>query len=244
MSHRSILLIHDSSTLRNIVRRYLMSEANDIDLREIVNGEEGLDLLRREKFDFVLCGNEIGETDGLGIHEEMVEQTVNSETPFLLLTSSPDEAHFRKFRAHGVENILTIPFSAVDLMRKINEVCNPRLWRRHERVGMHGTRVRICVDDFCTEGSVVNLSESGMLCDIAYSPAVPLWTCRAEVTVLFPPEFAAQDFKAKARMLRASVLYWKREDIPEALRTAWHFRDLADEQQDHLNAILRRVQEA
>jgi len=78
-----ILIIDDEQSIRNTLREILEYEKYEVS--EAKNGEEGLKLLTKEKFDAALCDIKMPKMDGLEVLEKAVEQGV--DTPFVMISA-------------------------------------------------------------------------------------------------------------------------------------------------------------
>ena len=78
MRRRKVLVIHNSSTIRKVIRRYLLSELTDIDLIEADSAATGNEKFHEMEFDVILCGKEITDMDGLELHEKLRSTDINS----------------------------------------------------------------------------------------------------------------------------------------------------------------------
>ncbi|ELR69560.1 Sigma-54 dependent transcriptional regulator/response regulator [Fulvivirga imtechensis AK7] len=78
-----ILIIDDEQSIRDTLKEILEYEKYDV--AEAKNGEEGLKLLTREKFDAALCDIKMPKMDGLEVLEKAVEQGV--DTQFIMISA-------------------------------------------------------------------------------------------------------------------------------------------------------------
>lgn len=78
-----ILIIDDEQSIRNTLKEILEYEKYEVE--EAKNGEEGLKLLTKEKFDAALCDIKMPKMDGLEVLEKCVEEGV--DTPFIMISA-------------------------------------------------------------------------------------------------------------------------------------------------------------
>ena len=78
-----ILIIDDEQSIRNTLKEILEYEKYDV--AEAKNGEEGLKLLTKEKFDAALCDIKMPKMDGIEVLEKAVEQGI--DTQFIMISA-------------------------------------------------------------------------------------------------------------------------------------------------------------
>jgi DNA-binding response OmpR family regulator len=108
-----VLVIDDEAPIRLLCRVNL--EAEKMDVVEAANGEEGLELARRENPDIVLLDVMMPGMDGWQVAERLFESKETSQIPLVFLTA---RAELRD-RARGLElggvDYITKPFNPVEL---------------------------------------------------------------------------------------------------------------------------------
>ncbi|MEM1406060.1 MAG: sigma-54 dependent transcriptional regulator [Bacteroidota bacterium] len=80
---RKVLIIDDEQSIRDTLKEILEYEKYDVS--EAKNGEEGLKLLTKEKFDVALCDIKMPKMDGLEVLEKAFEEGV--DTPFIMISA-------------------------------------------------------------------------------------------------------------------------------------------------------------
>jgi len=78
-----ILIIDDEQTIRNTLREILEYEKYEVE--EAKNGEEGLDLLRKKKFDVVLCDIKMPKMDGMEVLDKVLDEGL--DVPFIMISA-------------------------------------------------------------------------------------------------------------------------------------------------------------
>lgn len=78
-----ILIIDDEQSIRNTLREILEYEKYDV--KEAKNGEEGLQILKKEKFDVALCDIKMPKMDGIEVLEKIQEEGI--DTPFIMISA-------------------------------------------------------------------------------------------------------------------------------------------------------------
>ncbi|MGH3081783.1 MAG: response regulator transcription factor [Gaiellaceae bacterium] len=108
-----VLVIDDEAPIRLLCRVNL--EAEKMEVLEAANGEEGLQLARKEKPDIVLLDVMMPGMDGWQVAERLFDSQETSQIPLVFLTA---RAELRD-RARGLElggiDYITKPFNPVEL---------------------------------------------------------------------------------------------------------------------------------
>lgn len=79
-----ILIIEDEEPIRRVLVRILIDENENFHITEAKNGKEGISLLKKEKFDLVLCDIKMPKMDGIEVLQETKINKIN--IPFIILT--------------------------------------------------------------------------------------------------------------------------------------------------------------
>lgn len=78
-----VLIIDDEQSIRNTLREILEYEKYEV--TEARNGEEGMQLLKKEKFDVALCDIKMPKMDGIEVLENVQQEGI--ETPFIMISA-------------------------------------------------------------------------------------------------------------------------------------------------------------
>lgn len=118
-----ILVVDDHSTMRRIVRGVLKRLGySNIDMAE--NGEEGLDKLRGDKFDFVVCDWNMPVMSGLDMLKAVRSDGELKNLPFLMVTAEAKKDSIVRAIEAGVSNYVVKPFTEEVLAEKIDGIFN------------------------------------------------------------------------------------------------------------------------
>lgn len=79
-----ILIIEDEEPIRRVLTRILNDEGDQFEVTEAVDGAEGLDLIKKNIFDLVLCDIKMPKMDGNEVLEK--SRAVAPSLPFIMLT--------------------------------------------------------------------------------------------------------------------------------------------------------------
>lgn len=111
----TILIIEDSSEIRENTDELLrLSGYNTL---VAANGKEGLEILRNEKPDLILCDIMMPDLDGYGVLRAHSNMPETRRIPFIFMTAKAEKADFRKGMDLGADDYLSKPFTGDDLLR-------------------------------------------------------------------------------------------------------------------------------
>lgn len=115
-----VLVVDDSLSVRKVVERALAGRR--IEAVTVASGVEALERIEREAPDVVVCDVVMPDRDGWDICEFVKRHARLGDTPVLLMTGVVDDAVRARAREAGAAAILTKPFGADDLLRRLDEL--------------------------------------------------------------------------------------------------------------------------
>lgn len=83
-----ILIIEDEESIRRVLKKILKEENKSYEVEEASNGVEGIEKIKKEDFDLVLCDIKMPQMDGMEVLE-MTKQ-INSEIPVVMISGHGD----------------------------------------------------------------------------------------------------------------------------------------------------------
>jgi DNA-binding response OmpR family regulator len=115
----SILIVDDDADIRLLLRLELSAE--DHQISEAVNGEEGLRAIADERPDLVLLDIMMPVLDGWGVLERVDPAAA---PPIVVITAlaSDGDRHIGELLEHGALDVITKPFDPGWLVRLVNAV--------------------------------------------------------------------------------------------------------------------------
>ena len=118
--HR-ILIVEDDSTIRALLEMALLGTGY-ADVSSAARGDEGLDLVRREKPDLVLLDVMLPGLDGLAIARRIRETPELAATRILMLTARTEPDDIVRGLEAGADDYVTKPFDRKVLLARIKAV--------------------------------------------------------------------------------------------------------------------------
>jgi two-component system chemotaxis response regulator CheY len=114
-----VLIVDDSLIMRKAVERSLAEKAFTL-VGSAANGEEGLKMFKENLPDLVTLDISMPKMDGITCLTEMLK--VNKDAKIIMITSQTDKVTASEVLKKGAAGILGKPFSAAQLIEKVNEV--------------------------------------------------------------------------------------------------------------------------
>jgi len=234
---RSALLVHDSATIRRVVKRFGRSELADVAFEHSANGAAALERLEGTRFDVVIAGTSFDDMDGAELRRGLRASGKNSDTPVLLVGGKNGAG------ASDDHDLLTrplaLPFSAAELAHAVNRACRPDARRAHARVAVPDLSVIVEAGGCRWTGEALNVGMGGTLCELDNSHEIATLLGRARVALDAPAEAnggPGERVVAQARFVRLEIASWTESGDPHRLRTAWRFERLEARDQERLES--------
>ncbi|MEZ4809277.1 MAG: sigma-54 dependent transcriptional regulator [Allomuricauda sp.] len=83
-----ILVIEDESAIRRVLVKILTEESDEYDVHEAEDGLKGLEAIKKEDFDLVLCDIKMPKMDGVEVLE--ATKKIKPEVPFIMISGHGD----------------------------------------------------------------------------------------------------------------------------------------------------------
>ena len=116
---KKILLIEDEEPIRRVLIRIFEEENKDYNITECEDGKLGLNSLKKEYFDLVLCDIKMPKIDGLEVLQRAREEGIN--VPFIMLTGHGNVSSAVEAMKSGAYDFISKP---PDLNRLLTAVRN------------------------------------------------------------------------------------------------------------------------
>ncbi|NAS32626.1 response regulator [Flavobacteriaceae bacterium R38] len=114
-----ILIIEDEAAIRRVLVKILSEESETYHVDEAEDGQSGLDKIKKEDYDLVLCDIKMPKKDGVEVLEEA--KKIKPETPFVMISGHGDlDTAVNTMRLGAYDYISKPP----DLNRLLNTVRN------------------------------------------------------------------------------------------------------------------------
>ena len=115
---KRIVLIEDSPDLRETTQEIL--ELADYKVFTAENGKAGIELVKSEKPDLVICDIMMPELDGYGVLKILGKNPETAGIPFIFLSAKTEKSEVRKGMNLGADDYITKPFDDTELLDAID----------------------------------------------------------------------------------------------------------------------------
>lgn len=116
MTHK-ILVIEDESIIREKISEILVAE--DFDLFQAANGEQGIAIAVREQPHLIICDIVMPDLSGYQVLEKLRNITQPPLIPFIFLTGQASYEVYRQQMELGADDYLVKPFTQETLVRSV-----------------------------------------------------------------------------------------------------------------------------
>jgi two-component system chemotaxis response regulator CheY len=117
---KRILTIDDSKTMRDMLRFTLVDAGYEV--LQAVDGQDGLDVLRKERVDVVITDINMPKLDGYGVIRHLRADAGYDDTPILVLSTEGDQKTREIGREAGATGWLVKPFDPDQLVEIVRQV--------------------------------------------------------------------------------------------------------------------------
>ena len=116
-----VLVVDDFSTMRRIVKN-ILRQIGHTNILEAENGQMALDILRREKVDFIVSDWNMPQMPGIELLKAVRSQEEWKDLPFLMVTAEGQKENVLEAVKFKVSNYIVKPFTPETFIEKINKI--------------------------------------------------------------------------------------------------------------------------
>ena len=120
---KTILIVDDSTTLRQVVRMTLAGAGYDV--LEAGNGKEALDILDGRKIHLIISDVNMPQLDGIGLLKHIKQLPHYKFTPVIMLTTESAEEKKREGKDAGAKAWVVKPFQPPALLTAVAKLILP-----------------------------------------------------------------------------------------------------------------------
>ena len=118
-----ILVVDDFSTMRKIIKN-LLRKLGYLEVHEAENGEVALEMLKSDKFNFIIADWNMPKMSGLDLLKTIREDEKYKNTPFMMVTSEANKNNIIEVVEAGADDYIVKPFNADTLQEKFKTILN------------------------------------------------------------------------------------------------------------------------
>jgi two-component system chemotaxis response regulator CheY len=116
-----ILVVDDMTTMRRIVKN-ILKQLGFANVEEAENGQEALQKLRAERFDFVVSDWNMPVMTGIDMLRAIRADAQLKAIPVLMVTAEAQQANLVEAIQAGVSNYIVKPFTAETMQEKLLKI--------------------------------------------------------------------------------------------------------------------------
>lgn len=116
-----ILVVDDFNTMRRIVKN-ILKQLGFENVGEAENGQEALEVLKKEKFDFVITDWNMPVMNGLDLLKAIKADAALKDIPVMMVTAEAQQQNIVVAVKAGASNYIVKPFTAEVLEEKISKI--------------------------------------------------------------------------------------------------------------------------
>ncbi len=117
----NILVVDDFNTMRRIIRNILKQLGFD-NCSEAENGQRALEVLKKDKFDFVVTDWNMPVMTGLELLKGIKADPELKHIPVMMVTAEAQQQNIVEAVKAGASNYIVKPFTAEVMEEKINKI--------------------------------------------------------------------------------------------------------------------------
>ena len=115
---QKILLVEDDPCFGSVLKSYL--ELSDYEVTLCVNGNDGLEAFRKDKFDICLLDVMMPEMDGFTLGKKIRE--IDGNVPFVYITAKSMKEDMKQGYEIGADDYIVKPFEVLELLVRVEKV--------------------------------------------------------------------------------------------------------------------------
>ncbi len=246
MRLRQLMIAHSSRVAISMVKRHILSELGDVAFTETDSGEKAIELIQEKEFNVIFSDSDLIDMSGLELHKKLQSLKLNAKTPFIIISAADTfkQEYIEQLQQAGIKDYLKIPFTAKEIIKKVNTVCNPRLWRAHGRFHIPDAIAIIHDKGKDIDTKLINISLGGIFCEI-------LKDCQGfdllsinQISLYIPTHKEYFQIKSlHCKLARMNVTDWEQDGTPKHLRVTLLFMNLSAEQDNIIGQVIEIAKE-
>ena len=116
-----VLIVDDFATMRRILKN-ILRQIGFTNIYEADDGKSALNMLKKQKFDLILCDWNMPEMSGLELLNKIRSDNELKDMPFVMVTAEAQKNNIIQAVQAGVSNYVVKPFTAETISGKLEKV--------------------------------------------------------------------------------------------------------------------------
>ncbi|MCD6296697.1 MAG: chemotaxis response regulator CheY [Deltaproteobacteria bacterium] len=116
-----VLVVDDFATMRRILKN-ILRQIGFTNISEADDGKSALNMLKKQKFDLVLCDWNMPEMPGIELLKKVRADDGLKDMPFVMVTAEAQKDNIIQAVQAGVSNYVVKPFTAETISEKLEKV--------------------------------------------------------------------------------------------------------------------------
>ena len=116
-----VLVVDDFATMRRILKN-ILRQIGFTNISEADDGKSALNMLKKQKFDLILCDWNMPEMPGIELLKQVRADDGLKDIPFVMITAEAKKENILAAVQAGVNNYVVKPFTAETISEKLEKV--------------------------------------------------------------------------------------------------------------------------
>lgn len=226
-----------------MIKKSILADLDDVEIVESHNGQLALRMLAGYSFDLIICNCDLEDMPITTLKREILDYSPRNKTTDIIALLEEDDARASLVRA-SFQHIVHMPFTPDKFIAKINQICNPRKWRKSDRFHIPDSMVTIQVWEMQAEAEMINISRGGVLVEITGDRSDLLLQNSPKLTLnINVSGYSYKIASIPVKLTRINVVAWNENYKPTLMRLAYIFLDLNQNATTELNKALEFAKE-
>ena len=119
----NVLVVDDSQPMRAVIKKTVKASGFDVgQFFDASNGNEALDVFKKEWIDLVLTDYNMPDMNGLELIEEMKRDDVLKSIPVVVISTEGSQQRMTEFMEMGAADYIKKPFVPEEVRQKLNRI--------------------------------------------------------------------------------------------------------------------------
>lgn len=231
-----VLIADDLAIIRKLVVQGLEKNYEDITVDEAKDGKEARELIKKNRYDLVLCDKEMPVMSGDELLTWIRGHQDLNQTPFIMLTTRNEKESAMSTSNTGVSAYLVKPFTIAGLLLTISNTVNMFNRRYSERYEVEAP-VTLRFDAGSITGKLIDISLGGFLGFFRRGDKLPHIFDKTLIDLRLEQDVSFTDLEGFVIRIQAAEAHIDSEEVKYAVK----FINVNTETEKRLSQYLRKA---